>query len=66
MTDVFNNAIENPEHGAYIGLCLLRSLSAATSELDAGPIIEQDIIRISHIDHLKDLIRKGRGKRIRG
>jgi len=31
-----------------------------TAELDEGPIIEQDIIRISHKDTLKDLIRKGR------
>ena len=31
-----------------------------TNELDEGPIIEQDIIRISHNDSLKDLIRKGR------
>jgi formyltetrahydrofolate deformylase len=28
--------------------------------LDEGPIIEQDIIRISHKDSLKDLVRKGR------
>lgn len=31
-----------------------------TEELDEGPIIEQDVIRISHKDSLKDLIRKGR------
>ncbi|MCD6376821.1 MAG: formyltetrahydrofolate deformylase [Caldisericaceae bacterium] len=31
-----------------------------TEELDQGPIIEQDVIRISHKDTLKDLIRKGR------
>lgn len=31
-----------------------------TNELDEGPIIEQDIIRITHGDTLKDLIRKGR------
>jgi formyltetrahydrofolate deformylase len=31
-----------------------------TEELDEGPIIEQDIIRISHKDTVKDLIRKGR------
>ncbi len=28
-------------------------------ELDAGPIIEQDIVRISHRDALEDLVRKG-------
>ncbi|MCX7109321.1 MAG: formyltetrahydrofolate deformylase [Proteobacteria bacterium] len=31
-----------------------------TDNLDEGPIIEQDIIRISHKDCLADLIRKGR------
>ena len=31
-----------------------------TEELDEGPIIEQDVERISHKDSLKDLIRKGR------
>lgn len=31
-----------------------------TEELDEGPIIEQDIIRISHRDTIDDLIRKGR------
>jgi formyltetrahydrofolate deformylase len=31
-----------------------------TEELDEGPIIDQDVIRISHKDTMKDLIRKGR------
>lgn len=31
-----------------------------TEELDEGPIIEQDVIRITHKDSLKDLIRKGK------
>ncbi len=31
-----------------------------TKDLDEGPIIEQDIIRISHKDGVSDLIRKGR------
>lgn len=31
-----------------------------TADLDEGPIIEQDIIRISHRDSLQDLVRKGR------
>lgn len=31
-----------------------------TEDLDEGPIIEQDIIRISHKDSVNDLIRKGR------
>lgn len=32
----------------------------ATGELDAGPIIEQDVARISHRDSVQDMIRKGR------
>ena len=32
----------------------------ATAELDEGPIIEQDVIRIGHRDSIQDLIRKGR------
>ena len=31
-----------------------------TEELDAGPIIEQDVIRVSHDDTIEDLIRLGR------
>jgi len=31
-----------------------------TSELDEGPIIEQDVTRITHRDTVQDLIRKGR------
>ncbi len=31
-----------------------------TEELDEGPIIEQDVVRISHRDQLEDLIQKGR------
>ena len=31
-----------------------------SAKLDAGPIIEQDIARVSHRDAVKDLIRKGR------
>jgi len=31
-----------------------------TVELDAGPIIEQDVIRVSHIHSVQDLMRKGR------
>lgn len=30
-----------------------------TEELDSGPIIEQDTVRISHRDSLEDLVRKG-------
>ena len=31
-----------------------------TSDLDEGPIIEQDVERISHRDTPEDLVRKGR------
>jgi formyltetrahydrofolate deformylase len=32
----------------------------ATSDLDEGPIIEQDVVRVSHRDSPADLVRKGR------
>ncbi len=32
----------------------------ATNDLDEGPIIEQDVVRITHRDAVDDLIRKGR------
>lgn len=31
-----------------------------TSELDQGPIIEQDVCRVTHRDRVEDLVRKGR------
>ena len=31
-----------------------------TTELDAGPIIEQDVVRVTHQDDVRDLVRKGR------
>jgi formyltetrahydrofolate deformylase len=31
-----------------------------TTELDAGPIIKQDVARISHKDTVNDLVAKGR------
>lgn len=31
-----------------------------TSDLDAGPIIEQDVVRISHHDSLQDIVRLGK------
>lgn len=30
-----------------------------TEELDAGPIIDQDVIRVTHRDHVEDLVRLG-------
>lgn len=32
----------------------------ATNKLDQGPIIEQDVVRVSHRDTLDDFVRKGR------
>lgn len=31
-----------------------------TADLDAGPIIEQDVIRITHKDTVDDLVSKGK------
>ncbi len=31
-----------------------------TQDLDAGPIIDQDVIRVSHTDEVKDMVRLGR------
>ena len=51
-----------PYHSAYErGVKIIGATSHyVTSELDAGPIIEQDIVHISHKDTVMDLIRKGR------
>lgn len=32
-----------------------------TEVLDDGPIIEQEVTRISHRDNVEDLVQKGRG-----
>jgi formyltetrahydrofolate deformylase len=31
-----------------------------TTELDQGPIIEQDVVRVSHADTVEDMVRLGR------
>ncbi|MBJ8339736.1 MULTISPECIES: formyltetrahydrofolate deformylase [Antrihabitans] len=31
-----------------------------TAELDAGPILEQDVIRVDHADEVRDFVRQGR------
>lgn len=51
-----------PYHAAYTrGVKLVGATSHyVTAELDAGPIIEQDITRVTHKDTISDLIRKGR------
>ena len=52
----------NPYREAYErGVKIIGATSHyVTKELDDGPIIDQDIIKISHKDSIKDLIRKGR------
>jgi formyltetrahydrofolate deformylase len=51
-----------PHHQAYQrGVKLIGATSHYVTEvLDDGPIIEQDVVRISHRDTLGDLIQKGR------
>jgi formyltetrahydrofolate deformylase len=51
-----------PHHQAYVrGVKLIGATSHyVTDMLDDGPIIEQDVVRISHRDTLEDLIQKGR------
>jgi len=51
-----------PYHQAHTRGVKLIGASAhyATADLDEGPIIEQDVERISHLDTPEDLIRKGR------
>ncbi|NBD33536.1 MAG: formyltetrahydrofolate deformylase [Cyanobacteria bacterium] len=75
MVDAYPNQIINIHHSflpafigrspytqAYVrGVKIIGATSHyVTADLDEGPIIEQDIIRISHRDSLKDLVRKGR------
>jgi formyltetrahydrofolate deformylase len=51
-----------PHHQAFVrGVKLIGATSHYVTEvLDDGPIIEQDVVRISHRDTLEDLIQKGR------
>lgn len=51
-----------PYHMAYArGVKIIGATSHyVTSELDQGPIIEQDVVRVSHKDSIEDFIRKGR------
>ncbi|MDP4207785.1 MAG: formyltetrahydrofolate deformylase [Bacteroidota bacterium] len=50
-----------PYHSAHErGVKIIGATSHyVTADLDAGPIIEQDVVRISHTDSIKNLIRKG-------
>lgn len=51
-----------PYHRAHIrGVKIIGATAHyATADLDSGPIIEQDVTRISHVDSVADMIRKGR------
>jgi len=51
-----------PYHAAHErGVKIIGATSHyVTTDLDAGPIIAQDVVRISHIDTVDSLIRKGR------
>ncbi len=51
-----------PYHSAYKrGVKIIGATSHyVTTELDAGPIIEQDVSRVSHEDSVDDMVRKGR------
>ena len=51
-----------PYHSAHDrGVKIIGATSHyATAELDSGPIIEQDVVRVSHEDSVEDMIRKGR------
>src|SRR5579862_9775116 len=51
-----------PYHQAFArGVKLIGATSHYVTEvLDDGPIIEQDVVRVSHRDTVEDLIRKGR------
>jgi len=51
-----------PYHAAFErGVKIIGATSHyVTTELDAGPIIEQDIVRITHKDTIQDLINKGK------
>jgi formyltetrahydrofolate deformylase len=52
----------NPYHRAYErGVKIIGATAHyVTADLDAGPIIEQDVARISHRDGVADLVRKGK------
>jgi len=51
-----------PYHAAHErGVKIIGATSHyVTSDLDAGPIIEQDVTRCSHVDTIQNLVRKGR------
>jgi formyltetrahydrofolate deformylase len=52
----------NPYHQAYErGVKIIGATAHyVTANLDAGPIIQQDVVQVSHRDDVNDLIRKGK------
>ena len=75
MIDAYPNRISNihhsflpafvgakPYHAAFErGVKIIGATSHyVTTELDAGPIIEQDVVRITHKDTVQDLVNKGK------
>ena len=75
MINAYPNKIINIHHSflpAFVGAKLYHAafqrgvkIIGATShyvttELDAGPIIEQDVVRITHKDSIEDLVNKGK------
>ena len=75
MIDAYPNRIINIHHSflpAFVGAkpyhaafergvkIICATSNYVTTELDAGPIIEQDIVRITHKDTVQDLINKGK------
>jgi formyltetrahydrofolate deformylase len=51
-----------PYHSAYArGVKIIGATSHyVTADLDAGPIIEQDVVHVSHKETVDDMVRKGR------
>ena len=51
-----------PYHAAFErGVKIIGATSHyVTTELDAGPIIDQDVVRVSHKDTVQDLVNKGK------
>ena len=75
MIDAYPNRIINIHHSFLPALVGAKPYHAAfergvkiigatshyvTTELDAGPIIEQDVVRITHKDTVEDLVNKGK------
>ena len=75
MIDAYPNRIINIHHSflpAFVGAkpyhaafergvkMIGATIHYVTTELDAGPIIEQDVVRITHKDTVQDLVNKGK------